>query len=235
MSTLPELTDTLRKFVEGTADESVSIGYGRKIPTLAGIAAGLVDKGYVQIVKEYSTMAQAIADASANALPDGSLVRVFGKGLFEARGMNLVQTNFYNVLEYLTNGVDKEERIVVSSTASFFDLFTRRIQIPTQAFHLAFDVNIDVLARLPHKGFHRVEYSVILGVNPDGTTTQSIKQKFFHQVGDDFMNSNYSVGLNIQPTVADGYATFSIGCLIGNIEEKATIVSVKMTKEPDFF
>ena len=103
-SVLKTLFNRLYKFVMGTADEQVDLGDGRKLPTLSGIEKQSKSMGMLQVCRDYSTLAIANADATANRLKPGQIVRVWDdiakfNGYYElSSAMNLVKKDLVDLI-----------------------------------------------------------------------------------------------------------------------------------------
>lgn len=103
-SVLKTLFNRLHKFVMGTADEQVDLGDGRKLPTLSGIEKQSKSMGMLQVCQDYSTLAIANADATANRLKPGQIIRVWDdiakfNGYYElSSAMNLVKKDLVDLI-----------------------------------------------------------------------------------------------------------------------------------------
>ena len=103
-SVLKTLFNRLHKFVMGTADEQVDLGDGRKLPTLSGIEKQSKSMGMLQVCRDYSTLAIANADATANRLKPGQIIRVWDdiakfNGYYElSSAMNLVKKDLVDLI-----------------------------------------------------------------------------------------------------------------------------------------
>ena len=103
-SVLKTLFNRLYKFVMGTADEQVDLGDGRKLPTLSGIEKQSKSMGMLQVCRDYSTLAIANADATANRLKPGQIIRVWDdiakfNGYYElSSAMNLVKKDLVDLI-----------------------------------------------------------------------------------------------------------------------------------------
>lgn len=103
-SVLKTLFNRLYKFVMGTADEQVDLGDGRKLPTLSGIEKQSKSMGMLQVCRDYPTLAIANADATANRLKPGQIIRVWDdiakfNGYYElSSAMNLVKKDLVDLI-----------------------------------------------------------------------------------------------------------------------------------------
>ena len=103
-SVLKTLFNRLHKFVMGTADEQVDLGDGRKLPTLSGIEKQSKSMGMLHVCRDYSTLAIANADATANRLKPGQIIRVWDdiakfNGYYElSSAMNLVKKDLVDLI-----------------------------------------------------------------------------------------------------------------------------------------
>ena len=183
-SVLKTLFNRLHKFVMGTADEQVDLGDGRKLPTLSGIEKQSKSMGMLQVCRDYSTLAIANADATANRLKPGQIIRVWDdiakfNGYYElSSAMNLVKKDLVDLI-----GIQEIQQPIAIQRHS------------SGVRHVVFEMDVGkpLVGQSKHwfaEGlFHYtvgnmsqvVNYIVTFGFKEDGTTYSQVK--FLNEAG----------------------------------------------------
>lgn len=177
-SVLKTLFNLLHKFVMGTADEQVDLGDGRKLPTLSGIEKQSKSMGMLQVCRDYSTLAIANADATANRLKPGQIIRVWD---------DIAKFNGYYELSSAMNFVKKDLVDLAGIQEIQQPIAIQRRSSGVQ--HVAFEMYVGepLVGQSKHwfaEGlFHYtvgdmsqvVSYIVTFGFNGDGSTYSHVK------------------------------------------------------------
>ncbi|AXF41436.1 hypothetical protein SHAb15599_00072 [Acinetobacter phage SH-Ab 15599] len=132
ISALKTLIFKLNRFVNGGVKDTVELEDGRKIRTMAGIDASIQQRNFIQVVKDYSDINQALTDAQQGSfLKEGHVIKVHNSldkrlnGFYEVTATaNLRKMDGYELFD-------------------FFPVTTDIQRTSINQVHTAYELNID--------------------------------------------------------------------------------------------